>query len=63
MSFVNEPLILSKKLIIFTIIYNLIEGIFALHFGAESNSVSLLSFGLDSFIEIFASIIAIWGIN
>ena len=63
MSFVNEPLILSKKLIIFTIIYNLIEGIFALHFGAESNSVSLLSFGLDSFIEIFASIIAIWGIS
>ena len=59
----NEPLILSKKLIIFTIIYNLIEGIFALYFGAESNSTSLLGFGLDSFIEIFASIIAIWGIS
>ena len=53
----------SKKLIIFTILYNLVEGIFALYFGLEGNSTSLLSFGLDSIIEIFASVIAIWGIS
>ena len=51
----------SKKLIILTILYNLVEGIFALYFGLESNSTSLLSFGLDSFIEITASGIALWG--
>ena len=59
----KESIILSKKLIIFTICYNLLEGVFALYFGVESNSTTLLSFGLDSFIEIFASIIAIWGIS
>ena len=50
----------SKKLIILTILYNLVEGIFALYFGLESNSTSLLSFGLDSFIEITAAGIALW---
>ena len=59
----KESIILSKKLIVFTICYNLLEGVFALYFGVESNSTTLLSFGLDSFIEIFASIIAIWGIS
>ena len=53
----------SKKLIILTILYNLVEGIFALYFGLESNSTSLLSFGLDSFIEITASGIALWGVT
>lgn len=59
----NEALNISKKLIWFTIFYNLIEGIFAVYFGVQSNSTSLMGFGLDSFIEISASIIALWGIN
>jgi len=60
---VNKAFEQSKKLIILTILYNLVEGIFALYFGLESNSTSLLSFGLDSFIEITASGIALWGVT
>ena len=59
----SEALNFSKKLIIFTIIYNLLEGVFALYFGIGENSTTLLSFGLDSFIEIYASIIALLGLS
>ena len=59
----SDALQFSKKLIIFTIIYNLLEGIFALYFGIGENSTSLLTFGLDSFIEIFASSIALLGLS
>ena len=59
----SEALNFSKKLIIFTIIYNLLEGVFALYFGIGENSTSLLSFGIDSFIEIFASTIALLGLS
>ena len=63
MFFMSEALNQAKKLILFTIVYNFVEGIFAIYFGAESNSTSLLSFGLDSFIEITASVIALWGLS
>ena len=59
----SDQLNQSKKLILFTILYNLVEGIFAVYFGVKDNSTSLLSFGLDSFIEISASVIAILGIS
>tara|TARA_S200000501_G_C20783986_1_gene726330 strand:- start:400 stop:966 length:567 start_codon:yes stop_codon:yes gene_type:complete len=59
----SDALNQSKNLILITILYNLVEGIFALYFGFENNSTSLLSFGLDSFIEISASVIAIWGLS
>ena len=35
----NKAFEQSKKLIILTILYNLVEGIFALYFGLESNSI------------------------
>ena len=59
----SDALRFSKNLIIFTIVYNLVEGIFALYLGIGENSTTLLSFGLDSFIEIFASIIALLGLS
>ena len=59
----SSSLNFSKKLILFTIIYNLLEGVFALYFGIDENSTSLLSFGIDSFIEIFASTIALLGLS
>ena len=54
----SDALKQSKNLIIFTILYNLVEGIFALTIGIGENSTALLSFGIDSFIEIFASGVA-----
>ena len=53
----------AKNLIYFTILYNLVEGIIALTVGIGENSTALLSFGLDSFIEIFASSVALLGIS
>ena len=48
----SDALNFSKKLIIFTIIYNLIEGVFALYFGIGENSTSLLSFGTVSYTHL-----------
>ena len=53
----------TNRLIVFTIAYNLVEGCFAIFFGIEENSTTLLSFGLDSFIEIFASTVALLGLS
>ena len=53
----------TNRLIVFTIAYNLAEGFFAIFFGIEENSTTLLSFGLDSFIEIFASSVALLGLS
>lgn len=41
-------------LAIFTIIYNLIEGIIATFFGFEDETLALFGFGLDSFIEMIS---------
>ncbi len=42
-----------------TIIYNLIEGVVAVFFGMEDETLSLFGFGLDSFVEVISGI-GIW---
>lgn len=49
----------ARKLSAFTIIYNLIEGMVSVYFGLEEDSVSLLGFGLDSFVEVASAIIVL----
>ncbi len=41
-------------LAVFTIIYNLVEGIIATFFGFEDETLALFGFGLDSFIEMIS---------
>lgn len=53
----------AKALAIFTIVYNLIEGVISVYFGIEENSVSLAGFGVDSFIEVFSAMIVFWKIS
>lgn len=52
------------KLVLFlsllTIFYNIVEGIVSIIFGVEETSVSLLGFGVDSFIEVFSALIVLW---
>jgi divalent metal cation (Fe/Co/Zn/Cd) transporter len=43
----------------FTIGYNVLEGVVAIGAGALAGSVSLVSFGLDSLIEVSASLLAL----
>jgi divalent metal cation (Fe/Co/Zn/Cd) transporter len=52
----KEGLLLS----VFTVFYNIIEGILSIFVGASTGSVSLVGFGLDSFIESLSGSILIW---
>jgi len=54
---------LHKKALLlsyFTVIYNIIEGILSIFVGASTGSISLVGFGLDSFIESLSGSILIW---
>lgn len=44
----------------FTVIYNVIEGIVSVFFGSLTGSISLIGFGLDSFIESLSGSVLIW---
>jgi divalent metal cation (Fe/Co/Zn/Cd) transporter len=39
-----------------TIIYNIAEGIISLYFGIDDESLSLLGFGTDSFVEVISGV-------
>ena len=41
---------------LFTIIYNLVEGIVSMIFGYEDETLALFGFGVDSFIEVMSGI-------
>jgi divalent metal cation (Fe/Co/Zn/Cd) transporter len=41
---------------IFTIAYNLIEGLVSIYFGAADESLTLFGFGVDSFIEVLSGV-------
>jgi divalent metal cation (Fe/Co/Zn/Cd) transporter len=43
-------------LAIFTILYNLAEGIFSVYFGVEDETLALFGFGIDSFIEVLSGV-------
>ncbi len=45
---------IALYLAIFTILYNIVEGIIATDFGAEDESLTLFGFGADSFIEVIS---------
>jgi divalent metal cation (Fe/Co/Zn/Cd) transporter len=53
----------ARYLAWFTIIYNVVEGIVSIAFGISDESISLLGFGLDSFIEVFSAVIILWRIG
>lgn len=48
----NTALILS----IFTIVYNIAEGLISIFFGLEDETLALLGFGVDSFVEVISGI-------
>ncbi len=41
----------TYRLALFTIIYNIVEGLLSTYFGAVDESITLFGFGVDSFIE------------
>lgn len=48
------------RLAYFTIIWDIVEGVVAITAGVIAKSIVLIGFGLDSAIEVFASIIVAW---
>ena len=50
----------SYRLNVLTLSYNSIEGVAALLAGALAGSIALTGFGLDSLIELAASVTALW---
>ncbi|MDP6396415.1 MAG: hypothetical protein QGI16_01235 [Candidatus Marinimicrobia bacterium] len=43
----------------FTVIYNVVEGVVAVYFGAVDETLALFGFGLDSFVEVISGV-GIW---
>ncbi|MFT7521181.1 MAG: divalent metal cation (Fe/Co/Zn/Cd) transporter, partial [Kiritimatiellia bacterium] len=43
-----------------TIAYNIVEGVAAIGFGVSEESVALLGFGLDSWVEVSSGVVVLW---
>ena len=43
-------------LAIFTIVYNIAEGVISIFFGLEDETLALFGFGVDSFVEVISGI-------
>jgi divalent metal cation (Fe/Co/Zn/Cd) transporter len=43
-------------LALFTIFYNLVEGLVSIYFGAHDETLTLFGFGVDSFIEVISGV-------
>jgi divalent metal cation (Fe/Co/Zn/Cd) transporter len=51
------------RLNVATLAYNSLEGIIAIAAGSVAGSIALVGFGLDSFIELVASVTALWRLS
>jgi divalent metal cation (Fe/Co/Zn/Cd) transporter len=50
----------GRRLEYFTIVWNAIEGLVAVTTGLIAGSISLLGFGIDSFIEVISGSVLLW---
>ena len=52
----NRKLKFAFALSLFTILYNITEGLISVYFGADDETLALLGFGVDSFVEVISGI-------
>ncbi|MCS6992559.1 MAG: cation transporter [Anaerolineales bacterium] len=53
----NKKLWLTALVLgIFTVVYNLLEGLVSVYFGASDETIALFGFGVDSFIEVLSGV-------
>jgi divalent metal cation (Fe/Co/Zn/Cd) transporter len=50
----------GRRLEYFTIVWNSLEGLIAIGAGAVAGSISLVGFGIDSFIEVTSGVTLLW---
>ncbi|MCX7845667.1 MAG: cation transporter [Dictyoglomaceae bacterium] len=48
--------IIALILSLFTILYNILEGLFSVYFGVKEETLALFGFGIDSFIEVLSGV-------
>ena len=53
----------GKRLEYFTVTWNSLEGLVALTVGALAGSISLVGFGIDSFIEVTSGTVLLWRLS
>lgn len=53
---INKYYRIAFGLAIFTILYNIVEGLISTYFGFEDESLALFGFGVDSFIEVISGL-------
>jgi divalent metal cation (Fe/Co/Zn/Cd) transporter len=47
---------IALGLAVFTILYNIVEGLVSMYFGYEDETLALFGFGIDSFIEVLSGL-------
>lgn len=52
----NKLIKTALWLAIITIVYNVVEGVISIYFGIEDETLALLGFGIDSFVEVVSGI-------
>ncbi|NND32279.1 MAG: hypothetical protein HKN76_06765, partial [Saprospiraceae bacterium] len=52
----NRQYRIAFALAIFTIVYNVVEGLISTYLGFEDESLALFGFGIDSFIEVISGL-------
>jgi cation diffusion facilitator family transporter len=45
---------------VFTVVYNVLEGVVSMVLGARAGSAALIGFGLDSFVEALSGSVMVW---
>src|SRR5258708_29272179 len=53
----------GRRLEYFTIVWNAIEGLVAVVTGLIAGSISLVGFGIDSFIEVTSGSVLLWSLS
>ena len=51
------------RLALATVAYNLVEGLVAMAFGWQDDSLALFGFGADSFIEVASALLVLWNLR
>ena len=50
----------AVQLALATVVWNVVEGVAAVGFGLAEESVALLGFGLDSWVEVASAVVVLW---
>jgi len=59
----RQWVVYALMLAMFTVVWNIAEGVVSLYLGIEEESLSVISFGADSIIEVFSACFVLWRLS